>query len=310
MSSLSFTSALLRWRRNRYYYYCFSMRKLGLWVAQGPRAEQAGADPRPSWCTLVQLTANHQAQVSCICSRETKPTRNRVHPRPACEPSGEVASRLQPDVAMIQAAYVPCGKSARRKLRGSWRSRLFLQWAESCQIRDSKRPWETVRKPANTWPGVEAARLVSTLRTFRTLPDLRARSPQHWSLSWKPGVPWLQWEMCNRGWKGAEGLLKVQKTMTNHLRAGCTQGEWGSVLNVRRKSMALKERPSRQKIELGVVDAEGKVETRIFCVPLPFLPQMPHWNNQASPSFPYDPSSPASTPTCQLISDKPKIKPL
>ena len=40
--------------------------------------------------------------------------------------------------------------------------------------------------------------------------------------------------------------------------------------------MALKGRPSRQKIERGVVDAEGKVETRIFCVPLPFLPQMPH----------------------------------
>ena len=69
--------------------------------------------------------------------------------------------------------------------------------------------------------------------------------------------------------------------MTNHLQAGCTQGEWGSVFNVQRKSMGLKERPFRQKIELGMVDDEGKVETRIFCVPLPFLPQMPHWNNQS-----------------------------
>ena len=39
--------------------------------------------------------------------------------------------------------------------------------------------------------------------------------------------------------------------------------------------MALKERPSRQKIEPGMVDDEGKVETRMLCVPLPFLPQMP-----------------------------------
>ena len=162
LSSLSFISALLRWRRNRYCYYCFSMRKLGLWVAPGPRAEQAGTDPRPSWCPWCSSLQTIKP-VSCVCSRKTKPTRSRVHPRPVCEPSGEAASQLQPDVAMIQAAYVLCGKSARRKLRRAWRSRLFLQWAESCQIRDSKRPWETVRKPANTWPRVEAARLASTL---------------------------------------------------------------------------------------------------------------------------------------------------